>query len=83
MLIEIHNENTNETGTYKIWFKHNGKTHAIRASEAFINSLLNMRQKEDFFMGKYKFKITSSYDQKLLLNADPNNIIRHSAEIIS
>lgn len=80
MIIEIHNENTNETGTYKIWIKHNGTTQVIRASEAFTNSLLNMRQKEDFFMGKYRFKITSPYDQKLLLNCDIYKVNKHSAE---
>ena len=49
--IEIHDNNedfSNVKGTYRIWFKVNGKQQVRTCSEAFTNSLLNMRQKEDF-----------------------------------
>ena len=80
MTIEIHDNNTNETGTHKIWIKHNGITQVITTSEALTNSLLNMEQKHQFFMGKYKFEIESPYDQKMLLNCDIYNLNKHHAE---
>lgn len=55
--IEIHEHNTANTGVYKVWGIHNGKNVCRLVSEAHVNSLLNMRQKEAFFMGKWKFKI--------------------------
>jgi hypothetical protein len=55
--IEIHSEDTANTGTYKIWYKYNGQKRCCRISEQYVNSLLSMKQKEDFFMGKYKFMI--------------------------
>jgi len=67
MFIEIHDNNTNETGTYKIWFTYGGKKETRICSETFANSLLNMRQKEDFFMGKFRFKIDSVYDIEKLI----------------
>ena len=60
-LIEIHDNNTNETGFYSVWYRHNGATHSMKLPESYVNALLNMRQKEQFFMGKYKFKI-GEYD---------------------
>lgn len=72
MFIEIHDNNTTETGTYKIWFTYGGKKVARVCSETFTNSLLNMRQKEDFFMGKFRFKIDSIYDiEKLIFYPQP------------
>jgi len=70
-LIEIHDNNTNETGTYKIWFTLNGKRECRICSEAFTNSILEMRQKEDFFIGKYKFKIKSESDFQALAYSNP------------
>ena len=59
--IEIHDNNTNETGTYSIWFKDDEKVlHRVILSENETDSLLNMRQKESFFMGKWKFQILTS-----------------------
>ena len=80
MFIEIHDNNTNETGTYKVWFTYKGEKTCRRCSEAFVNSLLNMRQKEDFFMGKYRFKISSIYDIEQLVMADPYKLKKHIAE---
>lgn len=81
MLIEIHENNTNETGTYKVWFKTGKGQECRRCSEAFVNSLLDMRQKEDFFIGKYKFKISSTYDIEQLVMADPTKLKKHNSEI--
>lgn len=64
-LIEIHENNT-PPGTHSIWFKHNKELRAVILSDTETNSLLNMRQKEDFFMGKWKFKIVE-YDFKKLI----------------
>lgn len=77
-LIEIHSD-TQNTGYLSVWFKHNGETNRRICSEAYVNSLLNMRQKEDFFMGKYKFKI-SEPEFTSLTNADPLKKLKHSAE---
>lgn len=65
--IEIHENDTNVTGTYKIWFNYLGQKHCILLDEGETNSLLEMRQKEDFFLGKYKFVLKSSYDIKKLI----------------
>lgn len=78
--IEIHENNTNETGTYKIWFKCFGKNHFRICSENFTDSLLSLRQKEDFFMGKYKFKI-DDYDFSLLTNTPYDKIIYQHGEL--
>lgn len=67
MRIEIYDNNTNETGTYKVWFSSNGKKHGVILSESDTNALLDMRQKEKFFMGQYKFTITSEFDIKRLV----------------
>ena len=64
--IEIHENNTNETGTYKVWYNINGKDHCRRLGDNYVNALLSMRQKEDFFMGKFRFRI-SEYDFKTIL----------------
>jgi len=68
-MIEIHDNNTNETGTYKVWYKDNGKKSVRVLSENHVNSLLEIGQKEDFFMGKYRFKVKSEYDfRQIVLN---------------
>lgn len=69
--IEIHDNNTNETGTYSVWYKDETNTMRKRIlSENYVNALLNMNQKESFFMGKYRFKI-SEYDFKtIVLNGE-------------
>jgi hypothetical protein len=64
-LIEIHENNT-APGTHSIWLKHNKELRSIILSDSETNSLLNMGQKEDFFMGKWKFKI-AEYDFKKLI----------------
>jgi hypothetical protein len=56
-LIEIHEHDTINTGVYKVWYSDNGKKMCCLLSENYVNSLLNMRQKEDFFMGKYIFTV--------------------------
>lgn len=81
MLIEIHDNSAYETGYYKVYFKTGKGNEFRRCSEAFVNSLLNMRQKEDFFMGKYKFKITSLSDIAALVTSDPYTAIKHHSEI--
>lgn len=69
--IEIHNNDTNESGTYDVWYKVNGELHRRTLSENYVNALLNMRQKENFFMGKWKFKIESEYDfTTIVVNGD-------------
>jgi len=61
--IIIYDNNTSVTGTYKVWYKDAaGNTQAKVISEEKINSLLNIRQKERFFMGQCKFKIESEFD---------------------
>lgn len=67
MNITIHDNDTNETGTYKVWFKYKEKDCVAILSEQEANSLLNMRQKEDFFMGQSSFRITSDYDIQQLI----------------
>jgi hypothetical protein len=62
-LIDIHDHSI---GTFSIWFKHNGGTHCIVMSESETDSLLTLRQKENFFIGKRKFKI-SQYDFKKII----------------
>jgi hypothetical protein len=70
--IEILDNNTTNTGTYQVWYKdENGKKHFRFLSENYVNALLDMRQKESFFMGKYKFKIKSEYDfRTIVLNGE-------------
>ena len=65
--IEIHDHNTIEQGTYRIWYKENGETKIRLLSESLTNSLLNMEQKHNFFMGQYRFKIESEYDFKTII----------------
>ena len=66
--IEIHDEDFNTTGTYRVWYKdEQGNKQVRRLSENYVNALLEMRQKEDFFMGKYKFKVKSEYDFKTIV----------------
>jgi hypothetical protein len=79
-LIEIHNDDTVNTGYYSIWFKANGQMNKRKCSEAFTNSLLNMRQKEDFFMGKYRFQIMDS-DFKELTESDPLKPVKYKHEL--
>lgn len=62
--IEINDSDTNVTGSYKVYYKDlDNKSKVKILSETIVNSLLNMRQKEDFFMGKFRFKI-NEYDFK-------------------
>jgi len=70
--IEIHNNDTNESGMYDVWYYDlSGERQKRRLSENYVNSLLEMRQKEDFFMGKWKFKVKSEYDFKtIVLNGE-------------
>ncbi len=65
--IEIHDYDTANTGQYKVLFE-NPKSvgNIILLSEQEVDSLLDLRQKEDFFIGKYKFTIKSEYDIKFL-----------------
>lgn len=67
--IEIHNENHNETGTYSVWYKDiNGKKCVRLLSDNYINALLDMSQKEDFFLGgKFRFRVKSEYDFKTIV----------------
>jgi hypothetical protein len=70
--IEIHDNNTNETGTYSVWYRNEQDIlHRRLIDENHVNALLDMRQKEDFFMGKYRFKVSSEYDFKtIVLNGE-------------
>lgn len=56
-MIEIHDNDTTNTGTYKVWYIEAGIQRCCLLSEQYVNSLLSMRQKEAFFMGQYKFRI--------------------------
>lgn len=69
--IEIVDNNTIETGTYHIWYRDaENKKQKRELDENHVNALLDMRQKEQFFMGKYKFKI-GLYDFKtIILNGE-------------
>ncbi len=61
--IEINDNNTDQTGTYKVYYRDlSNKLQVKILSEEKVDSLLNMRQKEAFFMGKYKFTIESGFD---------------------
>jgi len=63
--IEIQDNNTETTGTYKVYYKDiDNKSQLKILSEPVVCNLLNMRQKEDFLMGKYKFTVESEYDFK-------------------
>lgn len=64
-MIEIHDNDTNQTGRYKVYYtSQSGHKRAAILSEEQVNSLLNMRQKQMFFLGKFRFKIDSEYDFK-------------------
>jgi hypothetical protein len=66
--IEIHDNNTNETGTYSVYYTDLDGTKKVRIlSENYTNSLLDMRQKENFFIGHFKFKVKSEYDFRVIL----------------
>ena len=78
-IIEIHEHNTIESGYYKVWFDYEGKTNTRLCSEALVNSFLSMRQKEDFFMGVYRFGI-KEYDFMLLVNSQPFDKLTHKHE---
>ena len=69
--IEIHDNNTNETGTYSVWYKDAANVMQRRIlSENYVNALLDMRQKQMFFIGKNKFKV-NEYDFKtIVLNGE-------------
>jgi hypothetical protein len=71
--IEIHDNNTNETGTFKVWFKLEKELKTITLSETAVNSLLTMRQKESFFIGKFKFKITETDFKELIKKLNDNS----------
>ena len=59
--IEICDNNTNETGTYKVWYSDQKKMKFRLLDENHTNALLDMQQKEKFFMGQSIFYI-SKYD---------------------
>jgi hypothetical protein len=69
--IEIHDNNTNLTGTYKVWYKDlQGNQQCKTMTYDEINKMLTRSQEEDFFLAakaKYKFKIQSEYDFKTIL----------------
>lgn len=58
ILIDINDNNTNISGTYKVWYTKDKKKQFKLLSEDQTNALLEMNQKEDFFMGKHKFKVS-------------------------
>lgn len=66
--IEIHDNDTVNTGVYKIWYKENGVQKTCLLSEQYVNSLLSMRQKEAFFMGTYKFGIPETDFINVVIN---------------
>ena len=66
--IEIHENDTDNTGVYKVWYKENGQQKACLLSEQYVNSLLSMRQKESFFMGEYKFGISETDFVNVVIN---------------
>ena len=69
-MIEIHNNDTVNTGEYDVWYKVGNKKYKRRLSENYVNALLEMEQKEKFFMGQYRFKI-NEYDFKtIVMNGD-------------
>jgi hypothetical protein len=68
--IEIHDHNTHEQGTYKVWYKENGETKQRLLSENYVNALLDMRQKEKFFMGVYRFKINEYDFRTIVVNGE-------------
>ncbi len=78
-VIEIHDTDTANMGYYSVWYKKDGELHKRLCSETLVNSWLNMRQKEDFFMGKYKFKILD-YDFMELAESEPCNKLKHKHE---
>ena len=57
--ITIYQTSDNEVRDYKVHYSHNKEDHFSYMDE--VQQLLNMRQKEDFFMGKYIFMI-DDYD---------------------
>jgi hypothetical protein len=63
--IEICDNNTNITGTYKVSYKDtSGKKQVKVLQQNTVDCLLDMRQKERFLMGQCKFKISSEFDFK-------------------
>jgi hypothetical protein len=82
-VIKIHDNNTQETGTYTVWLmnpKPFGDLWIKReCSEAFVNGMLNMRQKEDFFMGKHIFNVDDS-DMQTLLDSHELSIVKSKYE---
>jgi hypothetical protein len=68
--IEIHNHNVNEAGTYEVWYKVGKDTRKRILSEAYVNSLLDMDQKEKFFMGVYRFKINEFDFTEIVVNGE-------------
>jgi len=69
--IDIHENKTALSGTYKVWYKNLANIlHCRTLSESYINCLLSFEQKEKFFNGQYKFKI-NEYDFKtIVLNGE-------------
>ena len=69
MQIEIHNENFNETGTYKIWFSQdNGILNCFNASINFVSDILTKEQNEQFLMGKFIFELNDYGTQIIKTN---------------
>ena len=65
-MIEIHDNNTNETDTYKVWYKdREGKQGCKVFTYDEITTILTREQEEKLFFAdrtKYRFKIQSEYD---------------------
>lgn len=69
--IEIHNNSTNTHGNYSVWYKdlkNNLQTRIL--SESVTDGLLTLRQKELFADGKFKFKISESDFESIILNGE-------------
>lgn len=66
MKIEIHNNDTVNTGEYKIWFtQDNGIQNCCNASENFVSDILTKEQNEQFFMGKFIFEL-NDYGERMM-----------------
>ena len=69
--IEIYDNNENESGYYKVWFKgKDNKQLCKKMTYDEISRILTRSQEEDFFLAdkaKFRFKIQSEYDFKTVL----------------
>ena len=64
--IQINAPRPGMTGQHSVWFKHEGQTLAVYMSEDEVDSLLSLRQKEAFFTGQFRFKVTDGTISDLL-----------------